>query len=829
MDEPEVIAPRPADESVIETRYWHTLDDGRVQCDVCPRACKLRDGQRGLCFVRGAEAGRIKLFSYGRSSGFCIDPIEKKPLNHFLPGTSVLSFGTAGCNLACKFCFSPDTPIATTDGMRPIADLFERCEEKILRDDGKIGLPSSLTVWTRAGKAARVSKVFVHSYAGDLLSLKAACCPAILLTPNHKVFAAHRSNLDDVRLLEAAKLSTDHYLVVPKRQAGHGGRIDVAEVLRALDSNARAPRTRRIPHELLTMALQATGTSADIGRTLGYHPAYVRKLRGLLARGSLDNLEGSRGICLHLEAGRVKFRGERGVGVPEQLDLTPDLAWLLGFYCAEGSIGEHPDRPNSFQLVFSCGHHEIDLVQHTARLLTTWFAVRPVIVTRRTTLTVEVRSTSTARLFEALCGRGAKNKKVPGQLLHAPAPVIRAFLDGYISGDGYRAPTHVVCGTVSRNLALGLYELGLHLDLLPTFFVHEPAPTTIIEQREVSQATAFIVKLKRDRYEQRPSPGPERTSWRDAGERFLVPVRSAVPVPYVGEVYNLEVDDPDHSYLAPFIAVSNCQNWDMSKSREMDTLADSASPEDLATAARRLGSASVAFTYNDPVVFMEYAIDTAQAYREAGIRSVAVTAGYMCPEPRAEFYRHMDAANVDLKGFTERFYYKVCGGELAAVLGTLEYLKHETKVWFEITTLLIPGENDSDGEIDEMTQWIAQKLGPDVPLHFTAFHPDWKMLDKPPTPPATLTRARRIALANGLHFVYTGNVHDREGGSTWCPRCGTCVIERDCYQLGDWKLTESGACQSCGTQVPGVFVGAPGDWGARRLGVRLAPRRHRAS
>ena len=370
MEEPEAIEPRPADESVIETRYWHTLEDGRVQCDVCPRACKLRDGQRGLCFVRGAEAGRIKLFSYGRSSGFCIDPLEKKPLNHFLPGTSVLSFGTAGCNLACKFC----------------------------------------------------------------------------------------------------------------------------------------------------------------------------------------------------------------------------------------------------------------------------------------------------------------------------------------------------------------------------------------------------------------------------------------------------------------------QNWDMSKSREMDTLADSASPEDLAAAARRLGSASVAFTYNDPVVFMEYAIDTAQACREAGVRSVAVTAGYMCAEPRAEFYRHMDAANVDLKGFTERFYYKVCGGELAAVLETLEFLKHETNVWFEITTLLIPGENDSDREIDEMTQWIAQKLGPDVPLHFTAFHPDWKMLDKPPTPPATLTRARRIALANGLHFVYTGNVHDSEGGSTWCPSCGARVIERDWYQLGSWRLTETGACRNCGTQIPGVFAGAPGDWGARRLGVRMAPR-----
>jgi pyruvate formate lyase activating enzyme len=365
----EEFAVRPPESSIVDTRYWHPLDDGRVQCDVCPRACKLHDGQRGLCFVRGASAGSVKLFSYGRSSGFCIDPIEKKPLNHFLPGTSVLSFGTAGCNLACKFC----------------------------------------------------------------------------------------------------------------------------------------------------------------------------------------------------------------------------------------------------------------------------------------------------------------------------------------------------------------------------------------------------------------------------------------------------------------------QNWDMSKSREMDTLADSASPDDLARAAERLGCASIAFTYNDPVVFMEYAMDAAEACRSRGIRSVAVTAGYMCPEPRAEFYRHMDAANVDLKAFTERFYYKVCAGALAPVLETLEYLKHETKVWFEITTLLIPGENDSDAELDAMTQWIADRLGLDVPIHFTAFHPDWKMVDRPRTPATTLTRARRIAIANGLRYVYTGNVHDADGGSTYCPRCGARLIARDWYELHAWRLTETGECAECGTPIPGVFAHRPGGWGARRIGVRLGP------
>jgi pyruvate formate lyase activating enzyme len=227
------------------------------------------------------------------------------------------------------------------------------------------------------------------------------------------------------------------------------------------------------------------------------------------------------------------------------------------------------------------------------------------------------------------------------------------------------------------------------------------------------------------------------------------------------------------------LACSFCQNADISKSREMDTLADGASPQQLASRAKSLGCASVAYTYNDPVVFMEYAIDVADACRDQGVRSVAVTAGYMCPPPRVEFYRHMDAANVDLKAFTERFYWKICGAKLGAVLETLEYLKHETKAWFEITTLLIPDENDSNAELEQMARWIHDKLGPDVPLHFTAFHPDWKMMDKPRTPAATLTHARQIALSNGLRYVYTGNVHDPAGSSTYCAGCGTRVIERD--------------------------------------------------
>jgi len=269
------------------------------------------------------------------------------------------------------------------------------------------------------------------------------------------------------------------------------------------------------------------------------------------------------------------------------------------------------------------------------------------------------------------------------------------------------------------------------------------------------------------------------------------------------------------------LACKFCQNWDMSKSREIDTLADQASPQTIARKASELGCKSVAFTYNDPVIFHEYAIDVAQACHELGIKSVAVTAGYVCPEPRKEFYRHMDAANVDLKGFTENFYHKLTGGHLEPVLDTLRYLKHETQVWFEITTLLIPGHNDSDSEITEMCQWLVQNIGVDVPLHFSAFHPDYKMLDVPATPAATLSRARKIALDSGLRYVYTGNVHDVEGGSTYCHQCGTRVIERDWYVLRDWQLDDHGACRKCGTLCAGRFEGPPGQWGAKRQPVYL--------
>ncbi|MBL0143902.1 MAG: AmmeMemoRadiSam system radical SAM enzyme [Betaproteobacteria bacterium] len=253
------------------------------------------------------------------------------------------------------------------------------------------------------------------------------------------------------------------------------------------------------------------------------------------------------------------------------------------------------------------------------------------------------------------------------------------------------------------------------------------------------------------------------------------------------------------------LACKFCQNWDLTKSRDMDSMMDQASPGSIAGAARDAGARSVAFTYNDPVIFAEYAMDVADACRGIGIATVAVTNGYMHAEPRREFYARMDAANVDLKAFTDEFYVKLTGAKLAPVLDTLAYLVHETKVWLEITTLLIPGKNDSVAELEAESRWIRKELGPDVPVHFTAFHPDYKMDDLPATPAATLERARRIALDEGLRYVYTGNVHDHEGGTTFCPGCRAALVERDWHRIDAYRLTSDGHCPDCGTAIAGRF------------------------
>ena len=269
------------------------------------------------------------------------------------------------------------------------------------------------------------------------------------------------------------------------------------------------------------------------------------------------------------------------------------------------------------------------------------------------------------------------------------------------------------------------------------------------------------------------------------------------------------------------LACKFCQNWNISRSRQVDTISNKASPSAIVAAAQDTACRSVAYTYNDPIIFMEYAVDTAKACREKGIKNVAVTAGYINPEPRNVFFEYMDATNIDLKAFSNDFYERLCGGALQPILDTLVYVKHETKVWLEITTLLIPGENDADSELKELTAWICKELGAETPLHFTAFHPDWKLMDHPPTSLKLLEKARQIAIDAGLKHVYTGNVSDERGSSTYCASCGKKLISRNWYTLGAWHLDENGCCEFCGHPCAGHFEDGPGKWGAQRLPVNM--------
>jgi len=261
-----------------------------------------------------------------------------------------------------------------------------------------------------------------------------------------------------------------------------------------------------------------------------------------------------------------------------------------------------------------------------------------------------------------------------------------------------------------------------------------------------------------------------------------------------------------------------CQNWDISKAKELDKAQEQASPLEIAIATKKLNCLGIAFTYNDPVIFAEYAMDIAKECRQFNLKTVAVTAGYIMPEARKIFFKHIDAANIDLKAFSQTFYKKICMANLEPILETLLYLKHETDVWFELTNLIIPQNNDNHKELDEMTKWIAKHLGPDIPLHFTAFHPDYKMMDIPKTEATSLLEAYNIAKQNGLHYVYTGNIYDSKTGSTYCPSCKKCIIERNWYELGNYHIT-NGCCKFCNTKIAGKFSDKAGEWGRKRIAV----------
>ena len=522
------------------------------RCVVCPRGCKVdrRADVKGLCAI-GRYAVVASYFPHFGEEN-CLRGSR---------GSGTIFF--SGCNLRCVFCLAPGTRVTTVSGPRPIDQIFEEGLDEISIGAGHVRRPAGVRVYTVTGEAASASKAFCHHYRGELIRLKPMSAPEIRLTPNHEVFAASRAAPETIAKIPAGELTTDHYLVVPKRvAAAHEATLDVVALLG--QEPVRLARRRRPRTELVRLlpALASGRRSADLGAELGYHPAYVRTMRSRLAAGTLETGE-TMPLNLQVEDGAVCFTFERRPGIPRHVELDERLAWLLGIYCAEGRVSTSRERPNSRRLIFTFGPHEEPLVRRTATLLEELFGVRAHVVSRRTTLSVEVGKTSLAALFSCLSGTGSKSKRVPTAVFAAPDAVVQAFLDGYLAGDGTETKTHVVANTVSEALAHGLYELGLRLEVLPTIHRWLPEPTKVIEGRTVRQAPLWYVKFNRNRL----TGGDltrERPRWKDAGEHFLVPVHRIEREEYDGPVYNLEVDHATHSYVASAVAVGNCQNHDIS-------------------------------------------------------------------------------------------------------------------------------------------------------------------------------------------------------------------------------------------------------------------------
>lgn len=524
-------------------------------CDLCARYCRVnrRASVRGAVCRTGERA---IVASYGPHHG------EEDVLRGWR-GSGTIFF--AWCNLRCVFCFHPDTFVPTDQGLMRIADLFEQGENGGERHEGRVRfLNGRVHIISRSGTLAPVAKAFRHDFAGDLVLLKPFNCPPLLLTPNHEVFAIRKVELSRVVKVRADELTKDYYLIVPKRKPSRMNiELNIHELLSSDRRCFRKSPARRVTSQQLMPLFAQPFTPSELAAATSYHPACVRELRGLWRRKQLPLDEDERRAENELieEDGRIRFKAERRPGIPRWIMLDEQFAWLLGIYCAEGYITSQKGRPNSHRLAFCFGHHELNLVERTAQYLQNLFGVQPRVCHWRTAMTVEVGQASLALLFAHLCGKGAHEKQVPPVLAQATSEVLQAFLQGVLDGDGCDRGTHLVINTVSEKLAMGLFEVGLLLGMMPSFHCWQAPPRTTIEGRQVNQAPLYYVKFLKE-----ASPEAWRgLKWRETETCFLTPLHKIERVPYEGPVFNLEIDDPDHSYLAPFVAVSNCQNFEISQ------------------------------------------------------------------------------------------------------------------------------------------------------------------------------------------------------------------------------------------------------------------------
>lgn len=791
----------------------------KVKCLNCAHYCLIQPGKKGICGVRENIEGKLYALNYSKVIACNIDPIEKKPLFHFMPGTYSLSIATVGCNFRCLNCFVPDTLVATDRGPLSIKEIFKQGEDSQVRsDESEVRKLNNLRAITHKGRYRKIVRVFRHPFKDKNLIIKPRYTPSIECTKSHEFFATRDPLNGDLEKVRADQLSETHYLSIPKNYPFSLPEIklDTKEILSFHNLSLLKKRTKideKIATEILELSLKGE-TSRNLALKYHLHPTYIRKLRSKLKKAGIsESLFWYKNTIIEKD-GTIKFRSEKGKGIPYSIKLDKKLAKLLGYYCAEGCVSKYINRPNSYQLIFCFGHQEKNYVSEVKNLIKEIFKIEPKATRQRTITRINVGKTSLALFFKILCGSGAKNKKVPEILNQATKDMVKSFLDGFIAGDGSIQKRELTVGTISKTLALGIYWLWLKMGFLPSFYKWIPSSTTIIEKRKVKQSPYYYVKLIAQKFRKGflknndliISPkSPKSSRFKESDLYYFVPIFKISKKDYSGYVYNIEVEE-DHSYLANFISVGNCQNWDISQGFKSakEIPGEKIPPKEIVNLALKNKLKSISYTYTEPTIFLEYALDTMKLAKKEGLKNIFVSNGFMSPESARRIIPYLDANNIDIKGFSDQFYRKVCGARLKPVLETAKLMKKEG-VWVEITTLVIPTLSDSKKMFKDIAEFIFKELGPETPWHISRFSGvlSWKLKHLPETSVETLKMGWEIGKKIGLKYVYTGNVPNLPSEDTFCPKCGALAIDRMGYNIT--RLDISGKCPKCKEKIDLIF------------------------
>lgn len=788
-----------------EGELYQQMDEGVVRCHACGHRCLIKKDRSGVCKVRFNDGGKL-FVPHGYVGGIQCDPIEKKPFFHAYSGARALSFGMLGCDFHCGYCFTPESYVFTTEGPLEFKRLFDRGEKLEGAFAKSVRTLQNIGVYDHSGKISKITKVFEHSYDQTIVELKAAFVPKIKATLEHPLLVIPRPERGHLprrpEFVPADHLTKNHCLAIPKHFSfSKQVALDTYQILRPFESFYHIKKG--IPLNVIRkiQELSERGcASREIAKLVKKSPSHVRHLRrkSLFLNEQEENSFLKPAVLLR-ESGRVRFVKERRPGIAEKISFTGELAELLGYYCAEGCMVKEKKRVHAAHLSFSFGKHEIKLAGRARKLIKKIFAVPAYLSKRTTTLTVVTAKSSVALLFEALCGGRGSEKKVPAILFEAKREIVEQFLKGYVAGDGFiHSDGQIRVSTVSETLAYGVAALVLKLGYLPSVYRYRNKRNRKILGRQIRQAPfMYLVRWYGEKKKR-------RHLWEDQ-DYFYVLIERIARRRYKGKVYNLECI-PRHTYLAPFVAAHNCQNWITSQAlRDPASISvpEKTDPDTLIELAKRQGARVLASTYNEPLITSEWAVHIFKLAKKAGFATAYISNGNGTTEVLDYIRPWVDLYKIDLKTFNDRSYREL-GGVLDNVLLTVKQV-FERGFWLEVVTLIIPGFNDSHEELTKVAEFLAG-ISPDIPWHVTAFHKDYKMTGPENTSVETLLRAVVIGEKAGLHYVYAGNIPGQVGEyeNTRCPSCKETLIRRFGFKILSNRL-EKGRCFKCRTLIPGVW------------------------